>query len=206
MGPLFGAPLLLVEGDDDYRIWSQVPRHHCVNIAVIPTNGEEIREYQRLLEQIFGSLLPSERGPVGYALLDGDKSVPTPNPSNTQHFVRFIGLGCHEAENLYLSDEVLDEFDLTWDAAKAKIVSGAADFGLKEALLLSAETWDRKTSDIKDVIEQLSLILDPKSVHWTMRVGRVIGRARPEGQLAEMLGEALIQALWGEIPEPPEDN
>jgi ABC-type Mn2+/Zn2+ transport system ATPase subunit len=31
MGPLFGVPLLLVEGDDDYRIWSQVPRHHVVS-------------------------------------------------------------------------------------------------------------------------------------------------------------------------------
>lgn len=30
MGPLFGAPLLLVEGDDDYRVWSQVPRHHVI--------------------------------------------------------------------------------------------------------------------------------------------------------------------------------
>ncbi|EKD41710.1 MAG: hypothetical protein ACD_73C00566G0001, partial [uncultured bacterium] len=28
MGPLFSVPILLVEGDDDYRIWSQVPRHH----------------------------------------------------------------------------------------------------------------------------------------------------------------------------------
>jgi energy-coupling factor transporter ATP-binding protein EcfA2 len=33
MGPLFGVPLLLVEGDDDYRIWSQVPRHHVVSFA-----------------------------------------------------------------------------------------------------------------------------------------------------------------------------
>src|SRR5687767_2265394 len=34
MGPLFGVPILLVEGDDDYRIWSQVPRHHITSFAV----------------------------------------------------------------------------------------------------------------------------------------------------------------------------
>src|SRR5262249_47138225 len=27
MGPLFSAPLLLTEGDDDYKVWSQAPRH-----------------------------------------------------------------------------------------------------------------------------------------------------------------------------------
>ncbi len=32
MGPLFGVPILLVEGDDDYRIWSQVPRHHIISL------------------------------------------------------------------------------------------------------------------------------------------------------------------------------
>ncbi len=53
MGPLFGSPILLVEGDDDYRIWSQVPRHHIVNLAVIPSNGDEIKHYQKTLESIF---------------------------------------------------------------------------------------------------------------------------------------------------------
>ena len=35
MGPLFGVPLLLVEGDDDYRIWNEIPRHHITSFAVI---------------------------------------------------------------------------------------------------------------------------------------------------------------------------
>ncbi|MGH9198936.1 MAG: ATP-dependent nuclease, partial [Acidimicrobiia bacterium] len=47
MGPLFGVPLLLVEGDDDFRIWSQVPRYHAVIFAVIPSNGDQINQYQR---------------------------------------------------------------------------------------------------------------------------------------------------------------
>lgn len=75
MGPLFGAPLLLVEGDDDYRIWSQVPRHYVVDISVIPSNGEEIKRYQKALEQIFSSLRDDSNGPCGFALLDGDKFI-----------------------------------------------------------------------------------------------------------------------------------
>ena len=45
MGPLFGTPLLLVEGDDDNRIWSQVPRHHVAAMSVIPCEGQRISQY-----------------------------------------------------------------------------------------------------------------------------------------------------------------
>ncbi len=80
MGPLFGVPLLLVEGDDDYRIFSQVPRHHVTNFAVIPSNGEEIKKYQKSLERVLGSLREANQQPAGYALLDGDKPLPEANP------------------------------------------------------------------------------------------------------------------------------
>ena len=100
MGPLFGSPILLVEGDDDYRIWSQIPRHHITNFAVLPTNGDEIKRYQKTLEQIFCSLRGDDDEPCGYALLDGDKNFPMPNSNNPQKHIRFIELACHESENL----------------------------------------------------------------------------------------------------------
>ena len=42
MGPLFSYPILLVEGDDDYKIWSQAARRNSLRISVIPCNGERI--------------------------------------------------------------------------------------------------------------------------------------------------------------------
>lgn len=196
MGPLFGAPLLLVEGDDDYRIWSQVPRHHVLNLAVIPTNGDEIRNYQKSLEQIFESLRNESTSPIGYALLDGDKALPTPNPQNPQRHIRFIRLACHEAENLYLTNEVLKELGITWNEAKNKIQQLSKKFGAKADILSNIKKWDRKSDDIKNVINELSYILDPKPIHWTVRVGTVIGRQKPTGQLADFLGPQVIDALW----------
>ncbi len=73
MGPLFGSPLLLVEGDDDYRIWSQVPRYHAVNLSVIPCGGDEIKKYQRSLELVFSALREPGVGETGFALIDRDK-------------------------------------------------------------------------------------------------------------------------------------
>jgi hypothetical protein len=197
MGPLFGSPLLLVEGDDDYRIWSQVPRHHIINLAVIPTNGEEIKNYQKALEGIFDCLRSPEAGPVGYALLDGDKPVPQRNEANAQRFVRFIALNCHEAENLYLTAEVLHLLGTGWQEASAKIRAESGKYGAKAEKLSEAPSWDRRQVDLKDVINQVAQILDSKGVLWTVRVGTAIGQARPVGELADFLGNDVVSALWG---------
>lgn len=197
MGPLFGAPILLVEGDDDYRIWSQVPRHHITNFAVIPANGDEIRKYQKTLEEIFSSLREPSEYPLGYALLDGDKALPKPNSKRPQKFLRFIKLNCHEAENLYLTNEVLNSMGTTWQEAQAKITAESDKYGNKAQLLAAALEWDRKNGDFKLVINEVAAILDPKNVLWTVRVGAKLGQARPSGQLAEFLGEDVINGLWG---------
>ena len=200
MGPLFGAPLLLVEGDDDYRIWSQVPRYHRVSFAVIPSNGDEIKKYQKSLEALFAAVTEPKATPVGYALIDADKGMPTPNSSNQQAYVRFIQLGCHESENLYLTDEVLADLGIDWAAAITKIQTEAHRFGEKKARLAAVVTWNRKTVDLKGLMDELSRILDSKNVHWTVRVGRRLGLTRPAGQLEEFLGSAVVGALWGELP------
>lgn len=197
MGPLFGAPLLLVEGDDDYRLWSQVPRHHIVNIAVLPTNGDEIRRYQLALERILSSLCDVQDRPIGYALLDGDKAVPTPNPDNGQKFVQYLGLGCHEAENLYLTDVVLDSMGLSWSAACDRIVESSARFGENARLALNAPAWDRRSMNLKPIMRVLVEVLDSKGVPWTTRVGAAVGKERPKSELALFLGAQLVDALWG---------
>jgi ABC-type Mn2+/Zn2+ transport system ATPase subunit len=187
MGPLFSVPLLLVEGDDDYRICSQVPRHHAVTFAVIPSHGEEIRKYQRTLERLFAALREREQGLAGYALLDGDKAKPQVNPETPQDHIRYIQLACHESENLYLTDQVLALLGLTWGEASDRIVVRAETFGEKADLLRNAKVWDRKAVDVKRVINELSQILDDKRAHWTVRVARAIGVSRPEGQLVDRI-------------------
>ena len=200
MGPLFGVPILLVEGDDDYRIWSQVPRHHVISISVIPSHGEEIKQYQKSLERMFAAL---REGPnlAGYALLDGDKGKPEPSVDSPQNHVRFIQLGCHESENLYLADEVLAVLGTNWANAVTKLAAQAHNFGNKAAKLQQAANWDRKNEDIKNLIEEISIILDDKRVHWTVRVANVVGRSVPSGQIAQFLGPEVVAALWSS-PQP----
>ncbi|MXY69409.1 MAG: ATP-binding protein [Acidobacteriia bacterium] len=196
MGPLFGSPILLVEGDDDYRIWSQIPRHHIASFAVIPTNGDEIKRYQKALEEIFCSLRESDEEPCGYALLDGDKGLPIPNLHNPQKHIRYIRLACRESENLYLSDEVLADMGTDWNAARAEIVEKSKEYGEKAGALSNADEWSPEHADIKHLINEIAEIIDPKRLHWTVRLGRVLGANIPSGQLASFLGESTVNALW----------
>ena len=197
MGPLFAAPVLLVEGDDDYRVWIQVARSGAIKLCVLPCNGDEIMRYQRTLERMFSALSENVRL-RGIALLDGDKPLPTPHPGSEQDFVRFARLECHETENLYLSDELLTELGHSWQSAIEKIAAEAAKFGKKETALLALVGVDRKTFDIKSVINEVAEILDPKKLLWSVRLGKYLGQNRPIGMLLEYIGAVNVALLWGE--------
>ncbi len=196
MGPLFGVPLLLVEGDDDYRIWSQVPRHPGFrhSFAVIPCNGDEIFKYQVTLELLFRSLREPSQSPAAFALLDGDKQIPSNCP---QDHVRFLRLNCHESENLYLSNTILKKLGHnTWAQAKRKILEQADSCLGHSEILKTCNDWNREDADIKEVINSLADILDDKKLHWTVRLGKTLGERKPRGQLADFLGHETIKALW----------
>jgi hypothetical protein len=196
MGPLFGAPVLLVEGDDDYRVWIHVARAGHVNMCVLPCNGEEIKRYQRTLERMFGAL-SDDANLRGLALLDGDKQLPSAQPGNEQKYVPFQRLACHETENLYLSDEVLATLGHDWASAKAKIASEAVNYGQKADALRTILVDDRRALDLKNVINEVAEILDPKKLLWTVRLGKEIAKARPTGMLEEFLGKDLTTQIWG---------
>ena len=201
MGPLFSVPLLLVEGDDDYRVWSQVPRHKIAQLAAIPCDGAaNVKIYQSALEKIFASLRATAT-PAGYALLDGDQSLPTPD-TTPQTQVPFLKLECQETENLYFTDELLADLNCNWEEAKVKIKAKATNYGNKATKLLGCDTWDRQNDDLKDVINEVAIILDEKHVHWTRRVGDCLGRSRPVGQMATFIGNPIINSLWPAIPIP----
>jgi hypothetical protein len=105
-------------------------------------------------------------------------------------------MNCREAENLYLSDETLALIGTGWDEASAKISAESGRFGNKAGKLSAAPHWDRQWEDLKDVINEVASILDPKNIHWTVRVGVALGRCAPVGQLREFLGTDIASALW----------
>jgi ABC-type branched-subunit amino acid transport system ATPase component len=197
IGPLFGAPLLIVEGDDDFRVWSQVARHNTVSVAVLPAAGANgVIAYQGSLEKLLTSICSTPQRPLGYGLLDGDKTAPQPSAANPQAYIGFLVLACHECENLFVTDEVLAALGTNWTTALTTIQTEASKYGNKAAFLQTAPTWDRQQVDLKHVINELAMILDPKGVHWTTRIGQTIGRNKPNGTLGAFLGPEVMGAFW----------
>jgi len=192
MGPLFGVPLLLVEGDDDYKIWSQAPRHGLVKLSAIPCSGDKIKKYQKTLEDIFQSLLGDATHPSGFVLLDNDKNC---SEDDHKHIV-CMKLSCHESENLYLTDEVLADIGLSWETAKGKIKGKSNEYGSKQSFLDSVDTWNRKTADLKEYMQEVQDSIDDKHVNWAMTIGRAIGKQKPTGQLADFLGDEVVSSFW----------
>ncbi len=157
-----------------------------------------MKRYQKTLERLLGSLRNDSGPPAGYALLDGDQTVPQENPENPQRHIAFIKLACRESENLFLTTTLLTELGTDWPSAMRKIKQESHNYGQKQPILDGCDSWDRKNSEeIKTVIHELTEILDPKKVHWTMRVAKCIGAQRPTGELVDFLGQNVVEALWG---------
>ena len=194
MGSLFGFPILLVEGDDDYKVWSEIPRHNEIPLSVIPCGGNEIKQYQKTLENLFASLLEPSKKPNGYAMLDGDKG----KPGVTQENIRYLNLNCHEIENLYLTNEVLFSMSTNWENACEKVIEESFKYGEKTIILNEIKNWDKKTIDCKLVINELSWILDKQNVPWSKRIGQVLGKGKPQGELADFLGQNIVNAIWNQ--------
>jgi|APSaa5957512535_1039671.scaffolds.fasta_scaffold27089_5 hypothetical protein len=192
MGPLFNFPLLLVEGDDDYRIWSEVPRNNSIKISVIPCNGEEIFHYQKTLEQLFDSVLDKPTNPTGFVLLDGDKNKKF---HETNH-IKSIKLNCHESENLYITNEILHSLGHTWESACDLVIGESSKFGQKSEKLNSIKSWDKRNHDCKDIINELSKILDTRNLVWSQRIGKELAKTHPVGELADFLGSEVIKNIW----------
>jgi ABC-type branched-subunit amino acid transport system ATPase component len=194
-GPLLGAPILIVEGADDYDIWSQVARRSTAGlmVSVIPAGGSsEVKKLQKTLELIYGSFREVTTEPAAHALLDGDQGV----SGLPQEHVKFVYPECMESENLYFTDEVLASFGTNWETARELIKTKAPDFGAKSGALVLATDLDRKSGDFKNVLRQIQQIIDPKNVPWTLRVAQTLGNSRPSGMVEEFLGSELVAALW----------
>ncbi|MBU6400105.1 MAG: AAA family ATPase [Verrucomicrobia bacterium] len=195
MGPLFSFPLLLVEGDDDYRIWAQACRSGKLRLSVIPSNGEEIKKHGRTLEALFSALVENHDNPSAFLLRDrDDREIDLCNVSGRH--VRRMFLSCREAENLYLTNEVLAEFESDWEKARTILRESAKRFPPLQARLVGLVEADKKQSDLKGLMETLAQILDPKGGDWRLRIGQCLGRSRPTGELADFLGNQVMSAFW----------
>jgi energy-coupling factor transporter ATP-binding protein EcfA2 len=219
IAPFFGHPLslalsedvmLIVEGEDDERVFQQAGRTSRGRIKLFPvvaTSVDQQTELETYCDRVVGALFDN---PVAYSLRDGDgKSGAFPDIGVVKRF----RLHCYAIENALLTDECLHALGCdSWVTfvAKAKVWLSNNPSN-KDARLLDKliESQDRlrhtKIKGIRDVICSIC----EKTKPWEVVIGQCLGNlktATPKSDysLAAFLGVDAVRILL-DLPEATSD-
>ena len=212
--PIFGAhplsnlfnesPIMLVEGEDDVRIWQQAIRTSENQLKLYPCSVDTIDNLSEYEDEVVAILNSVYDEATAYSLRDRDE-VAVEEIDDKPPVIRFR-LSCRNAENLILSDEVLNSLETNWDEIRNRIDTwiDVNDAHPKYAVMKSFqdEGYPRKTFQLKQ-IRNVLIGLTNSNKPWEIAVGQTIGNMKKkiiaidngENKLANFLGEKLVNAL-----------
>lgn len=208
--PIFGAhPLsnvfnenrpLLVEGDDDVRVWQQALRSSQGRLRVYPCPVDglaNLADFERTVDEVIGAVYDN-----AMALSIRDRDV-QPEEINDIGHVRRMRLACRTAENLLLTNEVLGLAGTTWAELEPLIESWLASQSAHKhhpaMLAFKAGGFARKDADLKEIRNDLMGIIG-ESKPWEVLVGQAIGTlaagaSTSATSLKSFLGERVCSEL-----------
>lgn len=208
--PIFGAhplsnifnqaPVLLIEGEDDERVWQQAVRSSNGKIRIFPAVVDGVSrfaEFETEVNNIIGSVYDSAKA---FSLRDRDLQ---PELINDVGQVVRMRLSCRAAENLMLSNEVLSSAGQDWDSMQMLIeqwieANHAHQFHFHMAYF-EGTGLDRKNHDLKEIRNILVGLISSKP--WEVLVGQTIaalainGGQISNGSIRDYLGEKVSQQI-----------
>lgn len=195
--PIFGAhplsniycqtPIFLVEGDDDVWIWQQAIKTSG-NLKLYPCSVDgqgNLLTYENKVNELILSVYDSEEA-MGYSLRDKDDNPAEDidTPISLSKVKRFM-LSCRCSENLFLSDNVLQYLNSTWEETKSElqkwIENNSSHKKHNEMLKFKDSGFNRKNSPIKEIINIITGIIATKP--WQVLVGQTIGSRIKDGTI-----------------------
>lgn len=212
VAPFFGHPLslcmsndalLILEGQDDERVWQQASRSSKGRIRLFPVLATSV-DQQFELEEFCSSLLVSiYDAPVAYSLRDGDGKTGELEPVGP--VIRFR-LECYAIENVLVTDECLGILQTTWhdfqQAATAWITQNQSHQYVDEVSALVGAVDRMRMQKIKQ-IRQLICAIAGSTKPWEVVVGQAIGAldvdhlADTPGSLQDFIGLKAVRSLLG---------
>lgn len=212
--PVFGAhplsnvfnqtPVLVVEGDDDERVWQQAVRSSSGGVRVYPvscTGVGGMNGYELEVERIVASVYDEPRA---FSLRDGDG---VHEAIDDLEAVRRMRLQCRAAENLLLTDEVLASAGLDWTEAQQRAAEWVSRndqhsrCGLMQKFI--DDGYDRRNHDLKDIRNILVGDVLQSAKPWEVLVGQAIAALAvdlasapdDDGSLRSFLGDKVVALL-----------
>jgi energy-coupling factor transporter ATP-binding protein EcfA2 len=208
--PVFGAhplsnvfnesPILLVEGEDDERVWQQAVRTSQGRVKVFPCSVDSItrlNEYEVEVARIIRSVYDNA---IAYSLRDRDDSQE--EIGDISPVVR-MKLSCRAAENLLLADDVLSRLGTGWLQLVENLdvwLEHNAEHPHHSFMRMFKEGgYDRKRFDLKEIRNDIMGVVG-SSKPWEVVVGQAIGMLQEhivavENSLANYLGQKVVVNL-----------
>lgn len=205
------VPILLVEGEDDERIWQQAVRSSNAAVRIYPcsTDGiDNMNDLERKAQQIIQTVYDEAKG---YSLRDRDDG--TPEIEDLDVIIR-MKLSCRSAENLLLTNEVLQALSINWEQLKEKINGWLENNSEHQNFIVMNSfkngDFDRKNYDIKEIRNDLMGIIG-SSKPWEVVIGQTIAnliwnsstRFDQDGSIYSFLGEKLIKNILPNNEQSP---
>lgn len=213
--PVFGAhplsnifnesPILVVEGEDDERIWQQAVRSSGGTLSLYPVSCEgvsAIGTYEKEVDSIVQCVYDDG---VAYSLRDGDGAT---GDIDNLGAVRRLRLQCYAAENLMLTDEVLGSLGLTFNDVQAHadtwLVANTSHSRWQAMTDFKSSGYDRKLFNLKDLRMVIAGQILGTNKPWEVLIGQVLANYKPvsagslvlAGSLEDFLGSKLVNELF----------
>jgi ABC-type branched-subunit amino acid transport system ATPase component len=207
VAPFFGHPLslslsedaaLILEGEDDERVWQQAARTSQGRIKVFPVlagSVDQQGDLETFCVDLLGTLYDN---PVAFSLRDGDGVVGQPLEHRPP--IKRYRLQCYAIENILLTDGCLAVMGTTWEGFVAAATKWAEentehpDGTLVKELAGSEDRLRHKK--IKKIRQLVCAVLECKKP-WEVVVGQAIGALTSEdlansNMLVAFLGSELV--------------
>lgn len=161
------APLLLIEGGDDFSVWNHAIRKSKgkIKFHLVEVGGvSHFTEYENLISSIAPQLFDN---PKAFEIRDADLGEDGKLKKDLADvsFLKRSYLNCREIENLILSNEVLKILGVTsWEEAIGKIQAQPR-----------YQKFDRYTEKIDKEYELIGFLSKENSKSWEQLVGEAIG-------------------------------
>lgn len=208
VAPFFGHPLslslsddaaLILEGEDDERVWQQAARSSQGRLKVFPVLAITVDQQTKLEEfcvQLLGTLYDN---PVAFSLRDGDGVIG--QALDHRPPLKRYRLACYAIENLLVTEECMAVMETTWLDFVAKVQAWMTknethkDINLMSQLVKSSDRLRHiKIKDIRNLICAVAGSTKP----WEVVVGQAIGTISADGlsngnMLIDYLGAELVR-------------
>lgn len=206
IAPFFGHPLslslsedaaLILEGEDDERVWQQAARTSQGRIKLFPVLAGSVNqqgELESFCVDLLGTLYDN---PIAFSLRDGDGVVDQPLEHRPP--IKRYRLHCYAIENALVTDPCLSVMGTTWEgfmAAAAKWVEKNPQHPDRAFIEELAGSDDRlRHRKIKKIRQLICALLECKKP-WEVVVGQGIGALTNEdlekpNMLMDFLGKEM---------------